>query len=393
MTSAARASVTEPIVPGQWLGLLGGGQLGRMFAMAAASLGYRVCVVDPDPASPAAAVCEAHLQAPYEDEQALAELASRCRAVTVEFENVPAAALRRLAQRLPTRPAAEAVAVAQDRIAEKRFMVAHGIEVAPHAAIQREGDLGAAPAALFPAILKTARLGYDGKGQASVANRDEAAAAWARMGRVPCVLEQRLALRLEVSCIVCRGADGELAAFALVENEHRGGILAVSVAPARVSPTVARQASDIAQRLAAALDYVGVLCVEMFVVDDGRVLVNEIAPRPHNSGHFTIDACAASQFEQQVRATAGMPLAATDQLSPAVMLNVLGDVWFRDGERREPPWREVLAVRGAKLHLYGKREARVGRKMGHVTCLGATVDEALERARAVAGIVGIEPPR
>jgi 5-(carboxyamino)imidazole ribonucleotide synthase len=364
-----------------------------MFAMAAASLGYRVCVIDPDPASPAAAVCEEHLQAPFQDEQALVELARRCRAVTVEFENVPAAALRRLAERLPVRPSADAVAVAQDRSAEKRFMVAHGIEVAPHALVERAGDVSAADAALFPAILKTARLGYDGKGQATVATREQAAEAWARMGRVSCVLEQRLALRREVSCIVCRGADGQVAAFPLVENEHRDGILAVSIAPARVSARVASRAADIARHLASALDYVGVLCVEMFVLDGERVLVNEIAPRPHNSGHFTIDACAASQFEQQARALAGMPLAATDQLASAVMLNVLGDVWFRGGDRAEPPWHEVLAIAGAKLHLYGKHEPRVGRKMGHVTCLGASIDEALERARAVAAVLGIEPPQ
>jgi len=383
----------EPIAPGSWLGLLGGGQLGRMFAMAAASLGYRVCVVDPDPASPAAAVCERHLQAPYADDAALAELAEQCRAVTVEFENVPAAALHRLAERVPVRPAAASVAVAQDRIAEKRFMVAHGIEVAPHRVIERIDDLTAVPGALFPAILKTARLGYDGKGQAAVATRREAEDAWTHLNRVPCVLEKRLRLLREVSCIVCRGADGQSVAFPLIENEHRGGILAVSIAPARVSVRVAQRAAEVARKLAAALDYVGVLCVEMFVLDEERVLVNEIAPRPHNSGHFTIDACAASQFEQQVRTLAGMPLASPAQLAPAVMLNVLGDVWFRRGDRREPPWHEVLAIRGARLHLYGKHEPRIGRKMGHVTCIGSTVDRALERAVAVAGVLGIEPPR
>ena len=361
--------------------------------MAAASLGYRVCVVDPDPASPAAAVCEEHLQQPYDDERALATLAERCRAVTVEFENVPAAALRQLAQQLPVRPAADAVAIAQDRVAEKRFMVASGIAVAPHAAIASLEDLHAAPATLFPAILKTARLGYDGKGQAAVANPAQAIDAWSALGRVPCVLEQRLALKREVSCIVCRGADGELASLPLIENEHRGGILAVSVVPARVSPRVAAEAERTARRLAAALDYVGVLCVELFVLDDDSVLVNEIAPRPHNSGHFSIDACAASQFEQQVRTVAGMPLAQTTQLAPAVMLNVLGDVWFRRDECVEPPWRDILAVAGAKLHLYGKREPRIGRKMGHVTCLGATLDEALRRAASVAAVLGIEPPR
>jgi 5-(carboxyamino)imidazole ribonucleotide synthase len=393
MAAAVDAAGPAPIPPGQWLGLLGGGQLGRMFAMAAASLGYRDCVVDPDPLSPAAAVCEEHLQQPYDDDLALTTIAERCRAVTVEFENVPAAALRRLASQLPVRPSADAVAIAQDRIAEKRFMVASGIAVAPHAAIGSLEDLQAAPSTLFPAILKTARLGYDGKGQMAVANPAEAIDAWSTLGRVPCVLEQRLALKREISCIVCRGADGELATFPLIENEHRGGILAVSVVPARVSPQVAAEAGRTARRLAAALDYVGVLCVELFVLDDDSVLVNEIAPRPHNSGHFSIDACAASQFEQQVRATAGMPLAETTLLAPAVMLNILGDVWFRGGGRAEPPWRDVLAIAGARLHLYGKREPRLGRKMGHVTCLGATPEEALRRAAAAAGVLGIEPPR
>jgi 5-(carboxyamino)imidazole ribonucleotide synthase len=382
----------SPIAPGNWLGLLGGGQLGRMFATAAAALGYRVCVVDPDPASPAAAVSEKHLQAAYEDDAALAELAALCRAVTIEFENVPAAALRKLADRVPVRPAADAVAVAQDRIFEKRFMVANGIDVAPHRVIDRIDDILRAPDVLFPAIVKTARLGYDGKGQRLVETRDEAVEAWSRLGRVASVLEKRLHLRREVSCIVCRGVDGETIAYPLIENEHRGGILAVSIAPARVSPQVAVKAAEISRRLAAALDYVGVLCVEMFLVDDDRLLVNEIAPRPHNSGHLTIDACAASQFEQQVRALAGMPLASPAQLVPAVMLNVLGDVWFQSGNRAEPPWHEVLAISGAKLHLYGKSEPRLGRKMGHVTCLGASVNDALQRAVAVAAVLGIEPP-
>jgi 5-(carboxyamino)imidazole ribonucleotide synthase len=382
-----------PIAPGNWLGLLGGGQLGRMFAMAAASMGYRVCVIDPDPHSPAASVCDEHLQAPYEDEAALDALAGRCRAVTIEFENVPAAALRKLAERIAVRPAADAVAVAQDRTAEKRYMVAHGIEVGPHRIVDRLDDLAHAPEQLFPGILKTARLGYDGKGQAVVASREEAVAAWTKMGGVPCVLEKRLDLLREVSCIVCRGADGQAVTFPLIENEHRHGILAVSVAPARLPPQVADKAAEIARKLAAALDYVGVLCVEMFVVAEDRLLVNEIAPRPHNSGHFTIDACAASQFEQQARALAGMPLASPAQLVPAVMLNVLGDIWFRGGDRVEPPWHEVLAVSGAKLHLYGKREPRIGRKMGHVTCLGASVADALERAVAVAAVLGIEPPK
>jgi 5-(carboxyamino)imidazole ribonucleotide synthase len=393
MTDHPAGAPPAPIAPGSWLGLLGGGQLGRMFAMAAASLGYRVCVVDPDPLSPAAAVCEEHLQAPYEDEQALAELARRCAAVTIEFENVPAGALRTLAERVPVRPAADAVAVAQDRIFEKRFMVAHGVDVGPHKVVERIDDLLRAPDLLFPAILKTARLGYDGKGQVAVETRDEAVQAWSRLGRAAAVLEKRLHLLREVSCIVCRGADGAMTNYPVIENQHRNGILAVSIAPARVSPQVAAHAAELARRIAAALDYVGVLCVEMFVVGEERLLVNEIAPRPHNSGHFTIDACAASQFEQQVRTLAGMPLASPAQLVPAVMLNVLGDLWFHHGERREPPWHEALAVSGAKLHLYGKHEPRPGRKMGHVTCLGASVADALERAVAVAAELGIEPPK
>ncbi len=381
------------IAPGQWLGLLGGGQLGRMFAMAAQSLGYKVCVVDPDPASPAAAVCDDHLLAAYDDEQALAELASRCRAVTIEFENVPAAALRRLGGDVLLRPAADSVAVAQDRVFEKRSMIGNGIEVGPHRVIERIDDLEGAPNALFPGILKTARLGYDGKGQMAVASRKDAVEAWTRLGRVACVLEKRLTLLREVSCIISRGVDGNAAVFPLIENQHRDGILAVSIAPARVSRQVAAKAAEIAHKIASALNYVGVLCVEMFVVDAERLLVNEIAPRPHNSGHFTIDACAASQFEQQVRALCGMPLASTAQLVPAVMLNVLGDIWFRRGDRREPPWHDVLAISGAKLHLYGKSEPRPGRKMGHVTCLGASVEDALERAVAVAAVLGIEPPQ
>ena len=380
------------IAPGNWLGLLGGGQLGRMFSLAAASLGYRVCVLDPDPDSPAGAVSEKHLQAAYDDEAALAEMAERCQAVTTEFENVPASVLRMLAEKLPVRPRPEAVDVAQDRIFEKRFMVAQGIEVAPHKVVELIDDLDRAGENLFPGILKTARLGYDGKGQAQVDSPAQAIEAWTRLGRAACVLEKRLTLLREVSCIVCRGADGAMAVLPLIENQHRNGILAVSIAPARLSPQVAAKAAEIACRLAQALDYVGVLCVEMFVLDGEQLLVNEIAPRPHNSGHFSIDACAASQFEQQVRTLAGLPLASTAQLVPAVMLNILGDVWLRSGERVEPQWAEVLAVSGAKLHLYGKHEPRLGRKMGHVTCLGASVADALERAVAVAAVLGIEPP-
>lgn len=385
--------MTSPIAPGEWLGLLGGGQLGRMFCMAAQSMGFRVCVLDPGDHGPAGAVADDHIRADYLDEAALEEIARRCRAVTTEFENVPAAAMKKLADHCIVRPAADSVAVAQDRIHEKRFMVNHGIAVGPHAVVQRIDDLDAAPLALFPGILKTARLGYDGKGQWNVATREDAIDAWSRGGRAPCVLEQRLHLHQEISCIVCRAADGATTAFPVVENAHRHGILAVTVAPARVSAEIADKARDIAQKVAEKLDYVGVLCVELFVLDDGRLLVNEIAPRPHNSGHFTIDACVTSQFEQQARILAGLPLGSTAQLAPAVMLNLLGDLWFHDGAQREPPWADALRVEGAKLHLYGKRDARPGRKMGHATVLGDTVAGALARATEVARVLGIDPPK
>jgi 5-(carboxyamino)imidazole ribonucleotide synthase len=385
--------VGKAIPPGAWLGLLGGGQLGRMFCMAAQSLGYRVCVLDPGADSPAGAVADDHIAAAYLDEGALTELARRCRAATTEFENVPAAALAFLAQHVAVSPDAASVAIAQDRIAEKRFVASCGIEVAPHAVIEAAADFDALDATLLPGILKSARLGYDGKGQAPVATVDAARAAWQQMGRVPCVLEQRLALEREVSVIVARGRYGATATFAVAENEHRGGILAVSIVPARIGDPLAKRARAAAVTIAERMGYVGVLCVEFFVLADGRLLVNEIAPRPHNSGHTTIDACVTSQFEQQARVMAGLPLGDTTQMLPAVMLNVLGDAWYHGNELREPDWPAVLAVPGAKLHLYGKREARRGRKMGHVTCLAATLDEALSRARRVAAALRIEGAR
>lgn len=386
-----------PIAPGEWLGLLGGGQLGRMFCMAAQSLGYRVCVLEPDATSPAGAVADDHLCADYDDPAALAALAGRCGAVTTEFENVPAAALERLAHRCFVSPPAASVRIAQDRAEEKRFIAASGIAVAPHVVIRTDGDFALAGAQVFPGILKSARLGYDGKGQAPVANLDEARAAWRAMGRVACVLERRLQLQREVSVVVCRAADGRIATFPVAENEHRHGILAVTIVPARIDPGLAATARDLATRIAEAMNYVGVLCVEFFVVagDDGRpqLLVNEMAPRPHNSGHWSIDACASSQFEQQARIMARLPLGGTSQLAPAVMLNLLGDLWLEGGVRREPPWEAVLADPLAKLHLYGKREARPGRKMGHLTLLGETLEQAIDSANRSAALLGLAPVR
>lgn len=377
-------SVVKPVVspgglpPGSWLGLLGGGQLGRMFCMAAQSLGFRVCVLDPGADSPAGSIAERHLRADYLDEAALDELAGLCKAVTTEFENVPAQALERLAARCIVSPQAPSVAIAQDRIAEKSFLSDSAIPVAPWAAVLSDDDLRKVDPALLPGILKVARLGYDGKGQARVQTIEEARVAFEEFGRVPCVLEQRLALELEVSAVVARGFDGRQACYPISENLHVDGILAQSIAPARVSQLIASRAAELAGRIADSLDYVGVLCVEFFVLADDSLLVNEIAPRPHNSGHYTIDACVTSQFEQQVRAMAGLPLGSTHQHQCALMLNLLGDVWEAAGG--EPPWAEVLAHPKARLHLYGKTEARRGRKMGHVTIVADSLAEASQVA-------------
>lgn len=392
------APVFTSIAPGGWLGLLGGGQLGRMFCHAAQSLGFKVAVLDPAADGPAAMVADRHIHAAYDDAAGLAELASICRAVTTEFENVPAESLRTLAARCRVSPAADAVAVVQDRIAEKAFIAAQGIAVAPHAAIRRAADLQSAPDTLFPGILKVARLGYDGKGQARVHSRDEALAAFAEFGGVPCVLEALLALDHEISVVIARGFDGDTVMFPVARNVHRDGILAVStVALASLSGPEAlleQRAAQAAQTIARGLDYHGVLCVEFFVLRDGSLLVNEIAPRPHNSGHYTIDACVTSQFEQQARVMAGLPLGSTDLLAPAVMLNILGDIWYAPGSdaQREPDWAAALAVPTAKLHLYGKREARRARKMGHVTIVAASMAQARADAGRVAAALGMPAP-
>lgn len=384
----------NPLPPGSWLGLLGGGQLGRMFCMAAQSLGYKVCVLEPSADSPAGAVADRHIQAAYDDAQALDALAQLCRAATTEFENVPAPSLERLAARIPVSPAAAAVATAQDRIAEKAFLHRCGIPLAPYREIRSRQDLLDAPDALFPAILKAARLGYDGKGQARVAHRDEALSAFERaqdqggLGGVPCVLEKRMALAKEVSVVVARGRDGEAQAYPVSENEHRDGILALSIVPARVSEAIARQATEATLQIARSLDYVGVLCVEFFVLQDGSLVANEMAPRPHNSGHYSIDACVSSQFEQQARIMAGLPLGSTRLMNPAVMVNLLGDVW-EAAAAFEPDWSAVLALPGAKLHLYGKSEARRARKMGHITVIEPELDQAIACAHQIERLLRI----
>lgn len=378
------------------LGVMGGGQLGRMFVHAAHTLGFRTVVLDADPASPAGVVAHQHIRSGYEDPAGLAELAELADAITTEFENVPAPALRRLAEQRPVAPAAAAVAICQDRAAEKAHFIASGVPCAAHALIESAEQLAAVPAQLLPGILKTTRLGYDGKGQLRVANAAELAQAWAELGQVSCVLEQRLALRDEISVIVARGADGALVNFPVQHNLHRDGILAVTQVPAPgVSADMAAQAIACAGAIAQSMDYVGVLCVEFFIVDgaDGQptLVANEMAPRPHNSGHYSLDACDLSQFDLQVRTLAGLPLVTPRLHSPTVMLNLLGDLWWRDGVARTPPWAEVLALPGTHLHLYGKTSARPGRKMGHLTLTGPSAEAVREVALRACALLGLPP--
>lgn len=366
------------IQPGAVLGLVGGGQLGRMFTQAAQRMGYEVHVLDPDPASPAGRIAARHLRAAYTDGAALTELGRACQAVTTEFENVPAEALTVLRGFCPVRPGPEAVELTQDRLAEKDFARAQGLDTAEFCPILTEEDCGAAFAEIgAPALIKTARLGYDGKGQAGVESVQDARAAFLRFGRQACILERRLALDLEISVVLTRSAGGTVVHFPVAENRHVDGILDTTVAPARITEARGHEACAAASRLAEAMDYVGTMAVEFFLAG-GRLLVNELAPRPHNSGHFTLDACATDQFEQQVRALAGLPLGATELHSPAAMANLLGDAW-RDGT---PRWDRALTDPRVHLHLYGKLEPRPGRKMGHLTALAGTPDEALASAIA-----------
>ena len=376
------------------LGVMGGGQLGRMFVHAAQAMGYYTAVLDPDPASPAGRVSHHHIQTDYLDEQGLAQLMQRCAAITTEFENVPAPALLTLGAHRFVAPGSDAVAIAQDRAAEKAHFVKCGVPVAPHAVIETEAQLSAVGDDLLPGILKTARLGYDGKGQVRVKTRAELAAAWTELKQVPCVLEKMLPLKDECSVIVARSGTGEMVNFPVQRNLHRGGILAVTeVNPGVIAPALAQQAIDATKAIAEGLQYVGVLCVEFFVLEGGqeggRLVVNEIAPRPHNSGHYTLDACDQSQFDLQVRTLAGLPLTPPRQHSPAIMLNLLGDLWGANGE--SPAWDQVLALPGTHLHLYGKLSARKGRKMGHLNITGATPEAVRATALQACALLGIEP--
>lgn len=368
-----------PILPGALLGILGGGQLGRMFTLAARTMGYRVMVLDPDAGSPAGQMADVHLQAAYTDATALKQLGEACAAVTTEFENIPAHSLIELARYCRVTPSADAVAIAQDRSREKSWLRTHGFATAPFALIDSESALTAALAEIgSPAVLKIARCGYDGKGQARVNSLDEARAAFRAFDGQACVLEGWVKLDSEISVVLARDDAGACALFPAAENRHEHGILDVSIVPARVSEVLANRASEMAQAIAARLDYVGVMAVEFFVAD-GQLMVNEIAPRPHNSGHYTLDACVTDQFEQQVRALCGLPLGDPRLLSPVAMVNILGDRWHDGG----PHWQTLLAHPAIKLHLYGKEAARPGRKMGHFNVLDPDVNAALRLAEQI----------
>ena len=410
MSDGIDMTALAPIYPGSvdaagrpaTLGVLGGGQLGRMFVHAAQRLGYFTAVLEPDPESPAGRVSHHHIQTRYNDPAGLAQLAELCQAITTEFENVPARTLQTLAQTRPVAPGAAVVGIAQNRIEEKAHFMAcanvSGVTCAPYAVIETPTQLQAVlneRTDLLPGILKTARLGYDGKGQVRVKAAGDLAAAWAELGSVACVLEKMLTLNAECSVLVARGWDGQVVSFAPQRNVHVAGILAVTYAyEGNMPAALATRAREAAVSIAQHLGYVGVLCVEFFVVDDGSahggLVVNEMAPRPHNSGHYTLDACDASQFDLQVHALAGLPLPQPRQHSPAIMLNLLGEVWFdAAGQRREPDWAAVLRLPGTHLHLYGKLHARAGRKMGHLTITGPDVVSIEAVARRAAELLGL----
>jgi len=373
------------ILPPAMLGMLGGGQLGRFFVIAAHEMGYRVTVLDPDKNSPAGKIADVHLCAAYDDVEALKQMAETCQAITTEFENVPASTLDTLAKSCVVRPSAQAVSIAQHRVLEKQFIRDAGIPVAPFVVVNAASDLPTDGDAIYPAILKVARFGYDGKGQARVANQAQALEAFQNFKGEQCVLEKMLNLDYEVSVVLVRDASGNVAAYPTAENSHLNGILDVSIVPARAPKAIHDQARSLAIKIAEKLEYIGVLAVEFFV-SDGQLLANEMAPRPHNSGHYTIDANVTNQFEQQLRALVGLPLGDNRLHSQAVMVNILGDVWKNGAE---PAWDEVFARPELKLHLYGKHEPRPGRKMGHFTVIGEDQIEVIASAIKARGELGI----
>jgi len=375
------------IEPGAAIGVVGGGQLGRYFALAARRHGYLPWVLDPDPHAPAMQVAAERIVAAYDDVPALERLGSACRAVTIEFENVAAAALERLERLTRVVPSARTVSVAQDRTEEKRAASRAGLQPVPHASVRTADDLAAAAAVTgFPAVLKTARLGYDGLGQCVCTAAQDLLPAWDRLGRAVCVLERRITLAAELSIVLARDDTGAISRLPPVANVHRRSILARSTVPSGLDESIERQAMEQAETLARALDYTGILAVEFFVADDGRLWFNEMAPRPHNSGHFSLDACDVSQFDLQLRTLCALPLTECRLLTPVVMVNLLGEVW----ENGSPRFDAVCAQPGASLHLYGKTAVRAGRKMGHVNCLGSDPAGAGAGANAVEALLGID---
>ena len=364
-----------PILPGATVGVLGSGQLGRMFAIAARRMGYRVHTLSPDQDTPTGQIADVEIQAAYGDLDAVRRFAQGVSVVTFEFENVPAATAEAAAEHAPVRPAGAVLHTTQHRLREKTFLQQAGFPVTPFRKVESAGELTQAVRDLgCPSILKTAGFGYDGKGQARIERAEDAQAAWESLGRAPAVLEQFIRFEREVSVVAARGADGACADWGVIENRHRHHILDVSTAPAGVPPEVSRRAREIAHQVLQALDVIGVLCTEFFVEPGGGLLINELAPRPHNSGHLTVDASATSQFEQQLRAVCGLPLGSTELLRPAAMANLLGDLWSAG----EPDFAAALASPPVKLHLYGKLEPRPGRKMGHLTALAQDTEAALE---------------
>ena len=378
--------MSGPILPGATLGVMGGGQLGRMFALAARRMGYRVHVFSPERDGPAAQVADFSTVGAYADEAAVRRFASEIDVLTFEFENIPALTVEWCGKSVEARPSGFILHTAQHRLREKDFLAAHGIPVAPYRAVMSEDALEQALRELGgEGVVKSAAFGYDGKGQRKIAPDDRVAEIWKERPGDELILEGLVDFERELSVIVARNSAGELAAFPVCENLHAHHILDLTVVPARISRAVSTEAVSLAQTIAEKLQLVGLLTVEMFLGSDGRLLVNELAPRPHNSGHWTIEGCMTSQFEQHVRAICGLPLGATDLLCPAAMVNLLGDVWAEG----EPDWAAALRVSGTHLHLYGKAEPRPGRKMGHITVLASGADEAICGARAArAALVG-----
>ena len=370
--------MSQIVLPGATIGVLGSGQLGRMFAIAARRMGYRVHVFSPDDDTPTGQVADLEVQANYNDLEAVAEFAKQVDVVTFEFENVPVSTINVVEKHVPVHPGGKVLHTTQQRLREKTFLTNIGVPVTPFLAVDSRADLETASDEFFPGILKTAAWGYDGKGQARVDTREAAIAVVSEADFGPAMLEKFVDFEAELSVVAVRGQDGSFACYGPIANIHRNHILDVSIAPGGFSPNIVAEAFGISRMIVDELEVVGVLCIEFFLTTSGQLLVNELAPRPHNSGHLTIDAHAACQFEQQVRAVCGLPLADTTQLSPAAMVNLLGDLW----QEGTPDWVSALAVPNAKLHLYGKRKPLPGRKMGHITVLADTVELAAERARA-----------